>query len=145
MFLWKCRVIKILLFFCCKLFQLFATPWTAAHQVSLPYTISQSLLRLTSIELVMPSNRLILYLPFPMSQLFSSGGQNIKASASVLPMNIQGWLPLGLTGLISSQSEGLSRVFSIPHFESISSSVLKLLYGPILTTVCDSWKNYSFD
>ena len=63
MFHGKCHVIKILLFFCCKLFQLFETPWTAAHQVSLPFTISQSLLKLTSIELVMPSNNLILHFP----------------------------------------------------------------------------------
>ena len=51
---------------------------------------------------------------FPMSQLFASGGQRIEASASasVLPMNIQDWFPLGLTGLISQQSKGLSRVFS---------------------------------
>ena len=51
---------------------------------------------------------------FPMSQLFTSGGQSIGASAlaSVLPMNIQGWSPLGLTGLISLLSKGLSRVFS---------------------------------
>ena len=49
---------------------------------------------------------------FPMSQLFTSGGQSIGASASVLPMSIQGWFPLGLTGLISLQSKGLSRVFS---------------------------------
>ena len=49
---------------------------------------------------------------FPVSQFFTSGGQNIRASASVLPMNIQDWFPLGLTGLISLQSKGLSRVFS---------------------------------
>ena len=49
---------------------------------------------------------------FPMSQLFTSGGQSIGASASVLPMNIQGWFPLGSTDLISLQSKGLSRVFS---------------------------------
>ena len=49
---------------------------------------------------------------FPMSQLFASGGQSIGASASVLPMNIQGWVPLGWTGLISFLSKGLSRVFS---------------------------------
>ena len=82
---------------------------------------------------------------FPVSQLFTSDDKNIGASASVLLMNIKGWLPLGLTGFISSQSKGLSRVFSITHFESISSSVLNLLYGPIFTTVHDSWKNYSFD
>ena len=49
---------------------------------------------------------------FPMSWLFASGGQSIRASASVLPMNIQCWFPLGLTGLISLQSKGLSRVLS---------------------------------
>ena len=49
---------------------------------------------------------------FPMSQFFASGGQSIRASASVLPMNIQDWFPFGLTGLISLQSKGLSRVFS---------------------------------
>ena len=48
---------------------------------------------------------------FPMSQLFASGGWSIEASASILPMNIQGWFPLGLTGLISFLSKGLSRVF----------------------------------
>ena len=49
---------------------------------------------------------------FPMSQFFASGGQRIGASAAVLPMNIQDWFPLGLTGLVSLQSKGLSRVFS---------------------------------
>ena len=49
---------------------------------------------------------------FPMSWHFSSGGQSIGASASVFPMNIQGWFSLGLTGLISLLSRGLSRVFS---------------------------------
>ena len=79
----------------------------------------------SSIELVMPSNYLILCHPllllpsifpnirvFPMSQFFASCGQNIGASASVLPMNIQDWFPLGWTGLISLQSKGLSKVFS---------------------------------
>ena len=74
---------------------------------------------------VMPSNHLILCHPFSswlqsfpasgsfaMSRLFTSSGQSIGASASVLSMNIQDWSPLGLTGLISLQSKGLSRVFS---------------------------------
>ena len=47
-----------------------------------------------------------------MSQLFTSGGESIGASASVIPMNIQGWFPLGMAGFISLQSKGLSRVFS---------------------------------
>ena len=107
--------------------QLFATPWTAACQASLSFTISWSLLKLMFIELVKPPNYLILCLPFsfcpqsfpasgsfPKSQLFTSGGHNIgaSASASVLPMNNQGWFPIWLAGLISLQSEGLSRVFS---------------------------------
>ena len=79
-----------------------------------------------------------------MSQFFASGGQSIGASvsASVLPMHIQGWLPLGLTGWISLLSKGLSRVFSAPQFESISSSVLSFLYGPTLTSIHDYWKSH---
>ena len=63
---------------------------------------------------------------FPMSQLFASGGQSIGvlASASILPMNIQDWLPLGLTGLISSQSNGLSRIFSNTTIDSKASILL---------------------
>ena len=87
--------------------QLLATPWTAACQASLSITSSWSLLKLMSIVSVMPSNHLILCLQsfpasgsFPMSQFFASGGQSIgrSASASVLPMNIQYWFPLGWTG-----------------------------------------------
>ena len=80
--------------------QLFATLWTAVCQASLSFTISQSLLKLISIELVMPSNHFVLCHPlqsfpasgsFPMSQLFTSGGQTIgaSASASALLMNSQ--------------------------------------------------------
>ena len=84
---------------------------------------------------------------FPMSQFFASGGQSIgvSASVSVLPMNIQDWVPLGLTGLISLLSKGLSRVFASTQFESINSLALSLLYGPALTSICDYWKNHSFD
>ena len=80
---------------------------------------------------------------FPMSWLFAWGGQSIGASASklVLPMNIQDWLPLGLTGLISLLSKELSRIFSKPQFKSINSLALSLLYGPTLTSVCDYWKS----
>ena len=71
-------------------------------------TISSSVAPFSSCPLSFPASA-----SFPVSQLFTSGGQNIGApSASVLPMNIQGWFPLGLTGLISLQSKGLSRVFS---------------------------------
>ena len=139
--------------------QLFATPWTAGHKDSLSSTISQSLLNLTSVESVMPSNHLVLCRPllllpsvFPSirvfsSQLFASGGQSIglAAPASVLPMNIQDWFPLGLTGLISLQTNRLSTVFSKTQFESINSSAFSLLYGPTLTSIQDYWKNHSFD
>ena len=106
---------------------LFATPWTAACQASLSFTVSQSLLKLMSIESVMPSTISLSVIPFSsclqsfpasgsfqMSQLFTSGGQRIgvSASASVLPMNIQGWFPLGLTVLISLLPKGLSKVSS---------------------------------
>ena len=84
---------------------------------------------------------------FQMSQFFASGGQSIgvSASASVLPMNIQDWFPLGWTSWISLPSKGLSRVFSNTFFKSISSSVLSLLYSPAFTSIHDCWKNHSFD
>jgi len=84
---------------------------------------------------------------FLMSQFFVSGDQSIgaSASASVLPVNSQGWFPLGWTGLISLQSKGLSRVFSNSKFKSINFSELSLLYGPTLTFVHDHWKNHDFE
>jgi len=104
--------------------RLFVTQWTAAPQASLSITISWNLLKFMSIELVMPSNHLFLCHPlsscpqsfsasesFPVSWLFASGGQSIRASASIPPMNIQDWFPLGWTGWISLQSKGFSRVF----------------------------------
>ena len=89
---------------------LILTPWNAAHRASLSFTISKCLLKFMSIELVLPYNHLFL----PMSQPLASGGQNVaaSASASVLPINIQSWFPLGLTGLISLLSKRLSIVFS---------------------------------
>ena len=92
---------------------------------SLSFIISQSFCRLMIVEPVMPSNHLILCLPFSScpqsfpasesflrSRLFASGGQSIAASASVLPMNIQSLFSLGLASFISWQSTGLSRVFN---------------------------------
>ena len=107
--------------------QLFVTPWTAACQASLSFTISWTLLKLMSTESVMPSNHLILCRPllllpsiFPSIRMFSNeSAVRIRwpkswsfSFRSVLPMNIQGRFPLGSTGLISLQSKGLSRVFS---------------------------------
>ena len=79
---------------------------------------------------------------FPMSQLLTSGGQSIgvSASASVLPMNVNDWFPLGWTGWISLLSKGLLRVFSTPQFKSINSSVLRFLYSKTLTSIYDCWK-----
>ena len=86
---------------------------------------------------------------FLTSRLFTSGGQSTgaSASASVLPMNIQDWFPLGLTGLISLQSKGLSRVFSNTTVwkHQFFDKVLSLLYGPTLTSIHDYCKNHSFD
>ena len=106
---------------------LFVAPWTATHQAFLSFSISLSLLKLIPIELVMLSNHLILCCPFLfLSLLFSvkrvfsnesalhirwrSIGSSV--SASILPMIIQGWFPLGLTGLISLLPKGFSRIFS---------------------------------
>ena len=84
---------------------------------------------------------------FLMSQLFTSGGRSIGASAlaSVLPMNIQGWFSLGLTGLISLLSKGLSRVFSSTTVQEFKFFGAQPCYGPTLTSVHDYWKNHSFD
>ena len=141
---------------------LFGSPWTAAHQASLSFTISQSLLKHMSFELVMLSKCLILCLhaphpfsscpqsfpasgSFPVSQFFVSGGQSIGPSASVFPLNIQSWFPLGLIGLNFLPSKGLSKNLLQLWFESIISLALNLLYGPTVTSVHDYWKNHSFD
>ena len=110
---------------CCSVTQSCLTlcdPWTTACQASLSITNSRSLLSLMSIELVMPSNHLILCHPllllpssfpasgsFPVSRLFAAGDWSFRtlASESVLPMNIQGWFPLGLTGLIALLSSSV--------------------------------------
>ena len=122
--------------------QLFVTPWTAAHQASLSFTISRRLLKLMSIESVMPSNHLILCCPFlllpsispasgsfPMSQLFTSGGQSIGASASI------DWF-----GLLAVQ--GTLKSLLQHHSSKASILWLSLLYG---LAVHDYWKNHSFD
>ena len=104
-----------------------ATTWITAHQASLSITNSRSSLRLTSIKSMMPSSHLILCRPllllppippslesFPMSQLFTWGGQStgVSALASFLPKKSQGWSPSEWTGWIYLHSKGLSRVFS---------------------------------
>ena len=137
---------------------LFVTPWTAAHQASLSITNSQSLLKLMSIESVMPSNHLILCRPlfllssvFPSIRVFSSESvlhirwpKYWNFSFSLSPsMNIQDWFPLGRTDWISLQSKGLSESSPTPQFKSSNSSVLSFLYSPALTSIHNYWKNHS--
>ena len=117
-----------------NLVRLFATPWAAAHQAPLSSTVSWSLLKFMSIELVMLANHLTSVTPFsfclqsfpasrsfPISWLLASGGQSIGASVStsVSPTNIQSWFPLGFTGLMSLQSKGLSE--EKPKLEGVQS------------------------
>ena len=120
--IWPSALPQVKLLFLFSHVRLFATPWTAIHQASLSFTysnscplsrwchptISSSVTSFSSCPQSFPASG-----SFLMSQLFASGGQSIEASASasLLPMNFQGWFPLGLTGLIL-QSKGLSRVFS---------------------------------
>ena len=85
--------------------RLFVSPWTVAHQASHP-TISSSAENFSPCLQSFPASG-----SFPVSQFLYSGGQSIGVSASVLPMNIQDWFPLGLIGLLSWQSEELSGVF----------------------------------
>ena len=106
--------------FCLLLFSrchvgLFVAPWTAAYQASLPFTISRGSVKLTSVELMMLCNHFILCCPllllssvFPSIRVFSKElvlyirwPKYWRALGSILPMNIQSWCPLGLTGLIS--------------------------------------------
>ena len=127
---------------------LFATPWTAACQDSLSISNSQSLLKLISIESVMPSNHFILFVlfssclqsfpasgSFPMSQFFPLGGQSIRAtaSASVLPVNIQEWFPLEWVVGSPCSSRDSQEFSPTPKFKSINSLVLSFLCGLTLS------------
>ena len=139
--------------------QLFETPWTTTHQASLSISNSRSLLRLMSIESMMPSNHLILcchllLLPsiFPSIRVFSNESAlhirwpkywGVSASRSVPPKNTQDWSPLGWTGWISLQDSQESS--PTPQFKSINSLALSFLYSPTLTSIHDHWKNHSLD
>ena len=147
---------------------LFATPWTAAHQASLSITNSQRLLKYMSIKSVMPSNHVILYHPllllpsiFPSIKVFLffvffffpnksvlciRWPKYWSFSFSISPSNeYSGLISLGLTGWISLQSKGLSRVFFKAQFKIFNSLALRFLYSPTLTSTHDYWKNHSFD
>ena len=135
--------------------RLFVTPWTTARQAFLSITNSRSpptnpcplsqWCHQPSHPLSSPSPPALNLASgsFPVSQLFTWGGQSIgvSASTSVLPMNTQDWYPLGWTGWRSLQSKGLSRVFPNTTFKSINSSALSFLHSPTLTSIHDYWKN----
>ena len=105
-------------------------------------TISSSVVPFSSYLQSFPASE-----SFQMSQFFISGGQSIgtSTSTSVLPMNIQDWFPLGLTGGISLQSKGLSRAFSNTAIQKHQFFGASILYGPTLRSICDYWKKHSFD
>ena len=116
-----------------------------SHDFTYPHynlhpTISSSVIPFSSCLQSFPASG-----SFPMSQFFSSGGQSIGvlASASVFPMNIQHWFPLGLTGLIL-QSKGLSGVFSNTIVLKHQFFGTQFFYSPTLTSIHDYWKNHSF-
>ena len=133
---------------------LFVTPWTMACQASLSFTISRSLLRL------MPSNHFIVCCPLlPLSSVFPSISvfSNELAlhirwpkywswSFSISPSNVySGLISFRIDWFDLLAVQGTQESSLAPQFESISSLVLSLLYGPTLTSIHDYWKNHSFD
>ena len=141
--------------------RLFATPQTAACQASLSITNSRSLLKFMSITSVMPSNHLIIchhllllllqsFLlsgSFPLSQLFTSGGQSIGVSASAPGFQWIFRTDFLYDGLVESPcSPRDSQEFSLtPQFKSINSLALSFLHSSTLTSIHDYWKNHSLD
>ena len=136
---------------------LFVTLWTAGHQASLSFTLSLTLLKLMSIESVMPSNHLILCHPllllpliFPNTRVFSnesalhiSWPKYWSFSFCISPSNEH-------PGLISFRMDWLDLLAvqecsPTPQFKSINSSVFSFLYSPTLTSIHDYWKNHSLD
>ena len=139
---------------------LFATPWTAACQASLSITNSQSLLKLMSLQSVMPSNHLILCHPL---LLLPSIFLNIRVFSKMLVLRIR-WPKYWsfsfsispsneYSGLISFRMDwfdllavqGTQESSPTPQFKSITASALSFLYSPTHTSICDYWKNHSFD
>ena len=124
------------------------SPTPGVHSNSCPSSrwchpaISSSVVPFSSCPQSLPASE-----TFPMSQLFTWGGQSIgvSASASVLPMNTQDWSPLGWTGWTFLQYKESQESSLTPQFKSISSSVLNFLHSPTLTSIHDHWKNHSLD
>ena len=128
--------------------RLFVTPWTAAHQASLSITNSRSLLKLMSIESVMPSNHLILCCPLLLPSIFPS--IRVFSNESVLHIRWPKYWSFSFSispsneysGLISFRMDWLDLLAvqgssPTPQFKSINSSVLSFLYSPILTSIYD--------
>ena len=148
----------LLLFSCSVVSDSLWPPWTAAHQASLSFTISWSLLKLMSIELVMPANHLILSHPlllllsiFPSIRVFSNElafciqwPKYWSFSLSISPSSeYSGMISFTMDWLESPRDSQESS--PTPHFKSINSSVLSFLYSPTLTSIHDYWKNHSLD
>ena len=137
------------------------TPWTASHQASLSFTISRSLCKLVSIELMMPSNHLILCRPllllpsiFPSIRVFSNESvlhirwpKYWSFSFSINPSNEHSGLisfRIDWFDLLAVQGT-LKESSATPQLKSINSSAFSFLYSPTLTSIHDFWKNHSFD
>ena len=139
--------------------QLFATPWAATYQASLPITNSQSLLKLMSIELLMASNHLIFCHPLLLPSIFPS--IRVFSKESVLCIRWPKYWSFSFSispssecsGLISLRTDwldllavrGTLKSSPTPQFKSNSSSALSILYSPTLTSIHDYWKNHIFD
>ena len=137
---------------------LFATPWNAAHQASLSITISESLLKLMSIDSMMPTNHLTFYCPllllpsiFPSIRAFSNElallirwPKYCTFSFCISPSNEYSGLSFRIDWLDLLAVQGTLESSPAPQFKSIHSSALSLLYGPTLTSIHDYWKNHSF-
>ena len=148
-----------LFLFSCPVVSDFVTLWTAACQASLSLTISQicpsscplhgwchppisSFDAPFSCPQSFPTSG-----TFPMSLLFASHDQNtgVSTSASVFPMNIQDWFPLGWTSWISLCPRDSQESSPTPQLKSINSLALSFLHSPTLTSIHDHWKNHSLD
>ena len=139
---------------------LFATPWTAARQASLSIINSRSLLKLMSIESVMPSNHLILCHPllllpsnFPSIRVFSNESvlrirwpEFWSFSFSVSPSNeYSGLISFRIDWIDLFAVQGTREYSPKPQFKSINFSALSFLYSPTLASIHDYWKNHSFE
>ena len=139
--------------------QLFATPWTAAHQASLTVTNSRSLPKLMSIESVMTSNHLILCHPLLLPSIFPS--IRVFSNESVLPIRWPKYRSFSFSispsneysGLISFRMDwlellavqGTLKSLLQHHSSKAPSSALSFLCSPTLTSIHDYWKNHNFD